>query len=67
MTGRTNRRFWKCFETLPAPVQKLAREKYALWKYDLITGPSSLKNGVTEFASFASETTIALSASARAN
>ena len=48
-------------------MQKLAREKYALWKYDLITGPSSLKNGVTEFASFASETTIALSASARAN
>jgi len=25
--GRTHRRFWKCFEALPAPVQKLAREK----------------------------------------
>jgi hypothetical protein len=34
VTGRTNRRFWKCFETLPAPVQKLAREKYALWRRD---------------------------------
>jgi len=28
MIGRTHRRFWKCFEALPAPVQKLAREKY---------------------------------------
>ena len=34
MTGRAHRRFWKCFETLPAPAQKLAREKYALWKRD---------------------------------
>ena len=34
MIGRTHRRFWKCFEALPAAVQKLAREKYALWKRD---------------------------------
>ena len=34
MTGRTHRRFWKCFEALPASVQKLAREQYALWKRD---------------------------------
>jgi len=32
VTGKTLRRFWKCFETLPDAVQKLAREKYALWK-----------------------------------
>ena len=34
MTGKADRRFWKCFEKLPEPVQKLAREKYALWKRD---------------------------------
>jgi hypothetical protein len=34
VTGRTHRRFWKCFETLPEPVQELAREKYAMWKRD---------------------------------
>lgn len=34
MIGRTQKRFWKFFEALPAPVQKLAREKYALWKRD---------------------------------
>ncbi len=32
MIGKTHRRFWKCFDSLPAGVQKLAREKYALWK-----------------------------------
>jgi len=32
--GRTQKRFWKSFGALPAPVQKLAREKYALWKRD---------------------------------
>ena len=31
MIGKTHGRFWKHFEALPAPVQKLAREKYALW------------------------------------
>ena len=34
MTGKAQRRFWKCFEGLPPVVQKLAREKYALWKTD---------------------------------
>jgi hypothetical protein len=29
--GRTHPRFWKHFSTLPVAVQKLAREKYALW------------------------------------
>ena len=32
MIGRTHPRFWKHFEALPVAVQKLAREKYALWK-----------------------------------
>ena len=34
MTGKAHRRFWKCFEALPPAVQKLARQKYALWKRD---------------------------------
>ena len=34
MIGKADRRFWKCFEQLPASVQRLAREKYALWKRD---------------------------------
>ena len=34
MTGKTHRRFWKCFDRLPPAVQKLAREKYALWSSD---------------------------------
>jgi hypothetical protein len=32
--GKTHRRFWKAFEKLPALIQNLAREKYALWKRD---------------------------------
>jgi hypothetical protein len=32
--GKTHRRFWKHFEELTLPVQKLARAKYALWKRD---------------------------------
>jgi hypothetical protein len=32
--GKTHRRFWKAFEKLPASIQNLAREKYALWKRD---------------------------------
>jgi hypothetical protein len=32
--GRTHRRFWNAFEKLPAPIQDLAREKYAMWKGD---------------------------------
>lgn len=34
MIGKTNRRFWKHFDALPPGVQKLAREKYAVWKSD---------------------------------
>lgn len=34
MTGKAHRRFWKCFEGLPESAQKLAREKYELWKRD---------------------------------
>ena len=34
MIGKANRRFWKHFDALPPNVQKLAREKYALWKSD---------------------------------
>jgi len=30
--GKAHRRFWKCFEALPEVVQRLAREKYGLWK-----------------------------------
>jgi hypothetical protein len=30
--GKTHRRFWRAFEKLPNSVQKLAREKYELWK-----------------------------------
>lgn len=32
MISRTHRRFWKCFDQLPAHVQSLAREKFKLWK-----------------------------------
>ena len=32
MIGRTHGRFWKYFDALPAVIQKLAREKYALWQ-----------------------------------
>ncbi len=34
MTGKAHRRFWKHFNSLPPSIQKLAREKYALWKRD---------------------------------
>ncbi|MGB8476870.1 MAG: hypothetical protein WCE61_22555 [Candidatus Acidiferrum sp.] len=34
MTGRTHPRFWKHFDALPPAIQKLAREKYALWRKD---------------------------------
>jgi hypothetical protein len=32
--GRTHGRFWKHFDALPGVIQKLAREKYALWQKD---------------------------------
>lgn len=41
MTGKTHRKFWKCFDSLSPAAQKLAREKYALWKRD--PGHPSLK------------------------
>ena len=34
MIGKAHRRYWKCFEALPEVVQRLAREKYALWTRD---------------------------------
>ncbi len=34
MIGRTHARFWRHFDALPSTVQKLAREKYELWKRD---------------------------------
>lgn len=34
MIGRTHRRFWKHYNGLPGAIQKLAREKYALWRRD---------------------------------
>ena len=34
MIGKAQRRFWKAFDTLPPHAQKLANEKYALWKRD---------------------------------
>ena len=32
MIGKAQRRFWKAFHALPPHAQKLAREKFALWK-----------------------------------
>jgi hypothetical protein len=32
--GRTHGRFWKHFNALPLAIQRLAREKYALWRQD---------------------------------
>jgi hypothetical protein len=32
--GKTHRRFWACYNGLPASVQQLAKEKYDLWKKD---------------------------------
>ena len=34
MIGKAQKRFWKFFEALPPVVQKLAREKYGLWRCD---------------------------------
>jgi hypothetical protein len=30
--SRTIEQFWNCFNALPANIQKIAREKYALWE-----------------------------------
>ena len=59
MTGRTDRRFWKCFKALPPTVQKLAREKYALWKRDPYHLLCILKRGATGSVLLESEITTA--------
>jgi hypothetical protein len=49
VTGKTTRRFWKHFGALPEVIQKLAREKYALWKkepYHLSLKFEERRNGV---------------------
>ena len=65
MTGKADRRFWKYFEDLAASVQKLAREKSALWKRTPITLRVS-KNAVTVFVLFVSESIIERLVCARA-
>jgi hypothetical protein len=32
VTGKAHSRFWKCFADLPPNVQRLAKEKYAIWQ-----------------------------------
>ena len=32
MTSRATPGFWACYNELPAPIQQLARKKFALWK-----------------------------------
>jgi hypothetical protein len=32
MTSRATRRFWKHYESLPEPVQRLAEKNYRLWR-----------------------------------
>jgi len=32
MTSRATRRFWKLYESLPEPVQRLAAKNYRLWR-----------------------------------
>lgn len=34
MNHRTVERFWRAYDQLPEPVQRLADESYALWKAD---------------------------------
>jgi hypothetical protein len=55
--GKTHGRFWKHFATLPVSVQKLAREKYALWKRDPFLASyqaSALRLTFVSFAIFCS-------------
>ena len=47
MTGKADRRFWKCFEKLPAPVQKLARDRKNFGRV-LLQHPDPI-NGVATF------------------
>jgi hypothetical protein len=32
--SKTNEDFWSCFDALPEAIQKLAREKFHLWRED---------------------------------
>ena len=34
MISQTNADFWHCFNSLPAEIQHLARQKYRLWQED---------------------------------
>jgi hypothetical protein len=34
MNSRTSSDFWKCFDTLPPDIQRIAREKFKLWQKD---------------------------------
>ncbi len=34
MTSRTQEGFWRCFDRLPAKVQRQARERFGLWQRD---------------------------------
>jgi len=56
--GKADRRFWRCFQKLPASVQRLALEKYALWKRDPYHASLHFKERVTGFAWVASANTI---------
>jgi len=64
--GRTHPRFWKHFSAFPVAVQKLAHEKYTLWKEHPHHPRLDSKNGATEFVSCESVTTIERSASGKA-
>jgi hypothetical protein len=47
--GRTHGRFWKHFGALLAVIQRLAREKYALWREDPFHPPLKFeerRNGI---------------------
>jgi hypothetical protein len=41
--SRAHRRFWDCFNKLPAKVQTVAREKYRLWQGDPFHPPLQFK------------------------
>lgn len=43
MISRAHRRFWDCFDKLPADVQKVAREKYRIWQRDPFHPPLQFK------------------------
>jgi len=43
VNSRAHRRFWDCFDELPADAQALAREKYHLWQRDPFHPPLQFK------------------------